>query len=317
MRALFVFPLVLSTGCALVSGLSGLDVGTDDAGPVDASEASTPEAAADAGPDVVITFDAATCGDGGCGGIASPWSPVGRAATTCPKGWTSLDYVTNPSLGSACACGCTVATPPTCDVGACTITAGTSPACSLGTLTLNFNGPNCLSTPPAMLVAYHKVVPIDAKGGTCTAAPNPNGVVTTPARLCAPADCDTSAALCGGSVPSGVTACVVAPGDLACPSSYPVRSAVGLAAAAACSSACSCQVNGTCSMGKLSSYSDTQCATLVVTSDANGTCTADPAAGTTVRSAKYAATVSATCSASGNAAGTVGLVGLQTLCCRP
>lgn len=316
MRALGALLLVLSTGCALVSGLSSLDVGpeapADASAPLDASG----DASADAIADVSVVIDA-SCADASCAGIDPGWTPVGYVEGTCPKGWGSLDFVTNPTLGTACACGCSVTTQPTCDVGTCPITAGTSPSCSLGTINLNFNGGNCVSFPQVTLAPFQKIVPLALAGGACTATANPAGVATTAARLCAPPDCGTAASLCSSGAPNGIATCVTSSGDLACPGAYPVRHVVGVSAAAACNSTCTCKVGGTCTSPKVTFYSDTQCTNLVVTNDATGTCAADVASGMQVHAAKCAATVAATCNPSGAAAGTVSLVGVRTVCCRP
>lgn len=320
MRVLAVLPFVAVTSCALVSGLDDLTIGSDDGGAsADGGSDSTSDAPADAKPDTAA-FDGG-CADAGCAGVGAPWAAVGYTESACPAGWGSNDVVTNPALGTACTCGCSVTTPPKCDVGTCATAAGTSPSCSLATINLNFNGGNCVSLPGqgAMLAPFQKITPLAPTGGSCTAAPATSGVTSTAAHLCVPPDCTTAAALCSASsaTPTGVSHCVSALGDLACPSTHPVRHLVGATAVAACTNGCTCKVDAACQMPKVSFYSDDKCGVLVIASDATGTCVADPASGTMVRSAKYTASVSSTCTPSGAPSGTVSLTGTRTVCCTP
>ena len=125
--------------------------------------------------------------------------------------------------------------------------------------------------------------------------------------------------VCGGAASAGFAACLVAPGEVACPSGSPFtnRTVIGDTETLVCSACTNCVVQGTCVSPSVKFFSDYLCNNTfyVGTLAADGNCTKPGWAGQSVNSIEYQAQVNASCSSSGSSAA-FQTTGAQTLCCR-
>jgi len=291
-RVITLASLLSIAGCTV--GLSGLE--SDAGGAEDGSSMTMPPdmdsgaTSHDAGP---LTGDAARppedgggpnpCGAPGnpCPAVPAGWALVAFApaqSSPCPPGFESApasDLVEGPAAASACSCGaCTVTTPPSCASGAvagyfdynATVYAGTCYMPDQMPLLSNDPPGACLSdvyqgTYTTFDVRYNAPAPT---GGVCSAPAVPNsGALTYSARdrVCTPNDVaamNCSGTSCHPNLTGAYEACIVAPGNVACPPGpYSVAHAVGSSGSFACAD-CGCTITSTCS-GTLTLYSDAKC----------------------------------------------------------
>ena len=162
-------------------------------------------------------------------------------------------------------------------------------------------------------------------GGVCTSpgAATGSGITyTAHERACTPTAAEASGCSAGGckvTVPTPYSACVVATGNVACPSGpFSVAHSVGTSASASCD-ACSCAVSSTC-QGTVTLYTDSACKktpSYSVTADDH----CDPIYMQRASYNSYIYTGGApknlACTGSGPAVQGVSLVAPQTICCMP
>jgi hypothetical protein len=318
-----------TTGDASTAG----DSGARDGG----NGTAAPDAAADTGT---------ACDDAGnCIAVPSGWTLVAFAATQaspCPTGFVQpTDLVEGPDTASACTCGaCSVTTQPSCAGGAIavsydTITSATAGTCNLpGIVTPLGNNPagTCLTD---LYKGDYELDDLEYKpsgpsGGVCSTpgakGPAANLTYAAQDRSCTagsplPSGCNGS--ICAPTLTAPYSACIEAPGNVACPSGpLSAKHVVGTDTTFDCS-ACGCSVTGHCT-GTVTLYSDTKCKNAPLAVPADGTCnevlalTSDPA--TSYNSYIYQgnAPTGVACDASGSStAGNVTLTSEATICCAP
>jgi hypothetical protein len=86
----------------------------------------------------------------------------------------------------------------------------------------------------------------------------------------------------------------------------------------ACSNACTCSMQVSCTGGVVTYFQDNACQSankLAVA--ATGTCVNQGGSGGTYASYNFTSTLNASCTTGGSSAATVGLNGEQTICCSP
>ena len=241
-RVLPLFALVgLALGvsrCALVSGLSDLDVDPGDAAipQPDASVDVTIDSPGDAPKDAPIEV-APPVNDAGCTCVPIPasWTAVRFRSdrnAACPVGDLTEDVVLAPaSVAATASCGCTCTTgaidcsnPVVTYRGATLCAGGTkaqAPAITSGACTAspnNAEGADSLET--------------TAKSAACTAQPAPfASVVTGNGRLCTKANSPCTGQTGCNDPAGGFSACVVSAGDQTCPAGYPTRTTISTSVA--------------------------------------------------------------------------------------
>jgi hypothetical protein len=270
----------------------------------------------------------ASSGSGGSGGsdggpgaaCVSGWTLVlgEMGSASCPAGYPgAYQGVANPQAQTgACTCSCTITKQPTCTVGNLSWTYGNqAPACPSASNMYSTGNCTALLGSPQLGTAQ-QVQPIPLTGGTCAgqAVGDTSMVQQTQVQTCSVPDAN-AASVCSGTVPSGFSACVIAPGDVPCPSGSPFsnRTVIADSEMLVCSGCSACSVTGTCQDPILAVYSDGQCKNVVATITADGQCTDHQ--GGMVSSWWYQAQVDAQCSASGTNA-SFQPTNPQTLCCR-
>lgn len=309
----FVFPVVASlTGCALVSGLSNLDV---DDGKTDAATGADASSDSATAPDSDIPPPPFDAGEAGCGcGISVPagFSPIlyGNDKENCPNGLTKDSVVQSPlALSGVGACTCT------CALGGCTnlsLTLYSAPGCggSLGGASANGN---CQASPSNYQQAVGARVAGNGTNGTATCSANPSfpKASSDKAVLCTPSSCTS---LC--SPPSEYPVCFVAQGDVACPQTLPKRTLVATSVTdTRVCSGCSCSVTNPGCNVTLQWYGDGQCTTATGNPQSFATGTCAPASATAAYTAKVAPTGG--CSVSGGqGSGSTTPVNVRTVCCK-
>jgi hypothetical protein len=260
--------------------------------------------------------------------VPSGWSLVAYEASraSCPGGYgASHDEVSGATAGAgACACSCNVTTQPSCDQG--TLVTQWSPAgpsngpCSNPGPPLTMNGSACTAfAGPVALEPGFSASPFAPTGGACTAAvnPDPSKVTKAGVRFC-DVPPPAAEAVCSGAAPSGFAACLVAPGDVPCPTGpFATRTVVADDVELVCPTCGPCTVAGTCGSAQIRFYSDGQCAALAATLSCDGACvSAGGGPPKTVAAYEYSAHAQATCTASPIGATSLAPVRPQTLCCR-
>lgn len=331
--------LVAIGGAACVSACG---LGTAGLGPPDREAgASSSGSGSGSGPGDAASEGSASGGSSGSAsgsgsGSASSSSGAGEAgpALACVSGWTlvlgemgsaacpagypaAYQGVANAQAGSgACTCSCTITTQPNCTTGNVTWSWGTQPPSCPNPSPYNSNGMCQPIFGNPMLGSAQDVQPIPFSGGVCSgqAVGDTSKVQQTPAHTCTVPDAN-AAAVCAGSVPGGFAACIIAPGDVQCPSGSPfsTRTVIADSETLVCSDCASCMVTGSCKNPVLNVYSDAQCMNVVAAIPADGTCTSEQSKA--VGSYWYQATVMAQCAASGTSA-SLQAHNPQTLCCR-
>jgi hypothetical protein len=189
--------------------------------------------------------------EGGCGAPVG-FSPVLFAldrATSCPPSTTTLDLIADPTIGSACACDCTITEPPACarftvyvdDGGSCNasaVTVTTSVSCWV----------NLVPNRP-----HWSFVGSQTSEGGCASEPasDAGGVVGTPSRACVDTTCT------GNCQPTtGFQSCFFAVGDRQCPFGLTAHH-VGQPSVS-CGACSACSVKADC-LGTVSFFSDYSC----------------------------------------------------------
>ena len=313
----FVFPLVVTmTGCALVSGLSNLDVATDAA--VDPSadgavDSSTDGGSSDASPDSPVVV----IPDGGCGcdlTVPLGFSPIlyGSDGDNCPNSATVENVVTNPVSGIAsgtCSCSCSLGG---CSTAKLQIYALAN--CSNIVGTLGVSG-TCQGSPQNYASAVAMKLTGNGSGNvSCSTTPSFAKPYGNQAALCTPSSSTTCASLC--QPPQGTKTCFVANGDVSCPQTAPQRTLIAKSVTdARTCTGCTCSVtNGVCN-ANVQSYSDSNCATVsgnAINMPAE-TCTPVTVGPNTI----VKVTASGTCSTTvGAAGGATTPVSMRTVCCK-
>ena len=280
---------------------------------------------------VSVAGDAATADgsmpgdDGGSGGgdDAAPGEagPVVTCATGLPPGWSVVVY--EPSRGAcpagygashdafagatagtgSCACPCTVTTQPTCMQGMLSTqfeqSSGGAGQCGSPGTTLSINGSGCtpMSAGGGQLDQGFSAEPVGPGGGgacTVTLSANP------------------------GLVTAGFSACIVASGDIPCPSGpFGTRSRIDDDEILVCPACGSCSVSSSCGAAQVKFFGDSQCGGQVVATLAcNGSCVPTGAATQHVSGYEYMAQPQATCQGSAAGAPTFNPVQPHTVCCR-
>ena len=301
----------------------------------------------DGGPLEDVTSKDGAITDGGASDVADSAPPIeagpcdddGGACNPpeVPAGWTPVAYVENPTspcaapfsaqtdfvkVGNgtaACACTCLKNADPDCTTGKISTFYSDSPGCGTQGGSLTFDAGACFQI-NGLIHDYYESDPIAPSGGSCTGQTTLTGALaTTPVRLCAP-DPSCRSAACGGYAPTGYAACIVADGDQSCPSGSSFKNKVSIASSAtpSCSDCgTGCALSGSCQTPQVELYTDGQCGSLLVTLPSDGTtCAPTNNGGTVVRGAKYTATPSFNCNATGTTSLQVATASPRTVCCR-
>lgn len=250
--------------CALVSGLSSLDVDPGDAAiTIDAKTDAPADAPIEATPPVT---------DAGCTCVPIPtgWTAVrfrSDRTASCPLGDSTDDVVLAPSSVTAnnlpCSCTCTSSI----DCANPTVTYLGGQNCAGGSKTsgpIQTNG-TCLAGPSNAFGADS--IGTLAKTATCTVSPSPfPTTVTGNGRLCTktPSPC---AANSGCNDPAGgFAACVVSAGNVPCPSDYPTRTSVAASVTEGRTcSGCACSADLVKCQLTIDAFTTGQCVTSVST----------------------------------------------------
>ena len=255
--------------------------------------------------------------------IPQGWSLVAYepSQVSCPAGYTaSYDALANPQAAAgACTCTCSMTSQPTCDDGTLHINWGSSSTCPSSILPLGVGGGGCTQMQPGGPAANAiSIPPLSLSGGACSgfAVGDVSKVTTTEVRYCVVPGASAEG-VCGGAAPSGFSACIASPGDVACPSGSPFgnRTVIGDAQILVCSACTSCAVQGDCTGSTVKFFGDYLCTAYVGSITADGTCTQPSWAGQQVHGLEYQAQVNATCTAGGTSPG-FQATGTQTICCR-
>lgn len=274
---------------------------------------------ADGGVDADAAGDALvppTC-DAACGapnGFAAVlFDPAGN--TACPAQTSPTDVVYNPGAAppSACGCSCSVTTPPSCVPATIAVTYDNTANATCGSLGSIGNLTGGCDPASYTLGNHAALMPLKpADAGACTSATTTDtkNISVSHGRVCSPTQCSSSSCSSSGSF----KLCFMATGDAQCPktqTAYHVGTSVDLS----CTPCTTCTMTtGQCA-GTLSFYSDGLCGTLIETNTLDGVCTAQPQAGHTVASQKYAPSIDAGCVPGSSGVGTVSLATPLTVCC--
>ncbi len=313
-------------GCGLgVSGL-GPDVHADagsgwDAG-LEAHAASLPEAgeATEAAPPSDAPAEAATpCSESPPPGWSAAYYEPLRGA--CPSGTTSHDVVTGGDAGAgACTCACSVTSAVGCETGTLQLAGGTASTCGGATTSVGVASEFCAPLSATMTMPAYMAVAALPPSGTCsaTATAHPGTVAEDDVRWCEVGDAGEPAGACGAAAPSGFSACIAHPGDVACPGAGPFTARVVVADdfSLTCS-ACSCAVTGSCGRATVAFFSDQSCNDSIIGLDADGTCDPTEVANASVGSILYNASVTqaGSCTAGGSTPVVAPSGTTTTLCC--
>lgn len=227
------------------------------------SEAGPSDASIARDGDLFTPVDAAGCG---CALVApAGWSLVayGDRTATCPGDLASLDLVTDPVAPDACGCTCSAA-PPTCNATQWNITYDESSTARCDVASPNRHDVTTGCIPDNGFLVQHTGLPTLApqSAGTCTATAvkKPDGVTSTPVRVCQQKGATCA---CGPGLGANLTTCLAANGDQACPPSAPKKHLVAASADVDCG-ACGCTAAGTCKQ-TATFYSDQSCQVVLVT----------------------------------------------------
>ena len=285
--------------------------------------------------------------DGGSGGgndaASGEAGPVVTCATGLPSGWSVVVY--EPSRGAcpagygashdafagatagtgSCACPCTVTTQPTCTQGMLSTqsaqSSGGAGQCGSPGTTLSINGSGCTPLPGGgQLDQGFSAEPVGPGGGgacTATLSANPGLVTKNGVRTCDVPPGDLGA-VCSGSAPAGFSACIVASGDIPCPSGpFGTRSRIDDDEILVCPACGSCSVSSSCGAAQVKFFGGSQCqGPVVATLACNGSCVPTGAATQYVGGYEYTAQPQATCQGSAAGAPTFNPVQPHTVCCR-
>ena len=256
--------------------------------------------------------------------IPQGWNLVAYepSRVSCPAGYTaSYDALTNPQAAAdACTCTCSATAQPSCDTGSLSIAYGQGSSCPMTALPLGVGSGGCTQLQPGGPSPRSlSAQPLGLTGGNCKgyAVGDTKKVTTEDVRYCVVPG-PSAEGVCVGAAPAGFSACIVAPGKVACPSGSPFTNQTIIADAETlvCSACTSCAMQGTCMGSTVKFYGDYLCNLYVGSITANGTCTSPGwANGQNVASMLHEGQVSASCSSSGTSPG-FQATGTQTICCR-
>jgi len=282
-----------ASGCGVLSGLDGLEVG--DASVDASSEASPIDASLDVGP---------SCGAGACGAPAG-FQPVlfatSAAATSCPSGATQLDVVVDP-LAPPNACTCTCEDSPTCLPEA--LVYGTGNNCGTQTktnITLDGGCNNAGGSIPPSHVSITPFPPTNA----CTNKLVTGSLQDTHGRICGVSDCSACTA------PVGFELCFAQNGDVQCPAGMK-QHAVGASDSMQCGPCSACSSTATCK-GNLEIFDDGACLSSDGQLPVDGTC--QLVSSDFFGAFKYVPTVDPGTCTGGTSTATVSLTSRTTVCC--
>lgn len=311
--------LVLVAGCGIdVVGVEVAGVGAD------GGVASTSSA-----PDGSVAPDGATGSDGGaptpadCSkptcervGLAAPGFTAiafGSSADVCPGGFDTAEAFEDPTAkNGSCSCVSCTTTGSTCTSGKLATSYSTDASCNKDGATISAGDGQCVLAVTSWASTYGGIGAPDPKVGTCRAPATGvrDAVAATGHRLCTPRADACAAALC--SLTGTLEVCLVAPGDVACPSVAPQRRLVG-DVTMACDD-CSCTPGATCS-GKLHWWSSSSsCSGTESGVASSGVCTR--ISSSDLDSYRWEGMAAETCTlGSPPAKAKVGLGGVRTVCC--
>ncbi len=243
----------------------------------------------------------------------------------CPAGWTVQDGFTQPTFGvGACQCSCTVTQAPDCNAGTLSPRmGGTNTTCTQPWFSVAVQGTACspiTGGPTSTLPGNVATSPLPAQGGACTGSPqmDPSQLSASSVRYCAAMPSGDS--VCDPPGP-GFSACIMSPGEVACPAGTPFVNAHVVAAqvSLACAACSACSVTGTCSNAAFTTYGDTACTINLVGFAANGACNdigLPLAPGTTVGAVAYRASLAQSSCTAGTSTPSAQLANAVTLCCQ-
>jgi hypothetical protein len=323
---------------ALLGGVTGCGLGLSGLAPVGASgdggagqDGGNPSGGGDASSNETSGGDASSDTTASCAmALPSGWTLVAyetsRAACPAGLGMAHPEVAEATIAAGACACSCSITTPPTCDVGTLATqwtesAASPSSACPNAGPQLAINGATCVPLssfsegPPAGFSAE----PIPFAGGACTGVVMPD---PTKLSLSLVQYCDVPAAsaedVCEGTVPSGFSACIVADGNVPCPSGpFTTQLEVDDGDELVCPTCDSCTVTGACGSPQVTFFSNGNCTGPIGALACTGLCEGSGLLGDgNVGGAEYSAQVQAACSASSSGTPGVSPAGPHTLCCR-
>lgn len=280
----------------------------------DGSTPNTPGADASRGDDSSTVPPPPGCDPDACAlpsGAGFTLALFGDAAQACPAEFASSDVLENPIAGTgACTCGdCTAQI-----------------NCSTGSISTNYdNGNGSCGQNGAALQANNgvcrnvngtfgenaSVEPPTPVVGTCSApgVASRAAVTTTARRICSPASTACTALAC--TPPTGMAACLVHDGDVACPASAPNKHLVGTDFTLSCAS-CGCTLAVECG-GKMEFFSQQGCNGSTRTLNVN-VCTSTNQA--SFSSTKWTGTVAQqTCTKGTPPAPAFALTDSRTVCC--
>jgi hypothetical protein len=232
-----------------VTGVEPLALGPDGGAPIVDGGAARAEAGADAAP--LLPAD---CSKSDCPGlalVADGFTPIGigAASEVCPGGFDSTDGFGDPrSKNGSCGCGACTTTGSTCNTGSVPSSQSNGDSCAYYGAPFNGNSGQCVSNSGYWGSTYGGVDAPKAVVGTCHADGQVvrENIDVSVDRVCTPRAGTCPAALC--SLGAGLKVCLVAPGDVACPSVAPSKRIIGDLKASC--DACSCTPVATCG-GKL------------------------------------------------------------------
>ena len=315
----FGFLFVLCAACSLdeTGNLVSFDGGALEAN----ADVSAPDVVDEPGPPAPCSLPPGSC----IGALPSGWNVVAFDPTSesaCPSNFIDAteiyDAIAQPD---DCGCACTVTSAPLCNVGAMQRYVSNDASCNMFGVTLTMTGGGCSAWPQNTtdLDAYGKSLPLAPLGGTCnaTSVTNSNAVASNVGRMCTPPSA-CAEQLCEGTVPQGLSLCVVANGaQTTCPGGFgPTPLVIGDSATVTCSQ-CGCDMSpSTCTNTSLSIFGDLACQTSLGTITVDGNCDADPVAGKAAAAFEYNATVNAQCFTPQYTKGSATLQNQKTICCR-
>jgi hypothetical protein len=289
--------------CSLLTNIDGL---TNPDGAL--ADAATDIAANDA-------FVALDCGSGAqldttcVATVPAGWTPTtlaGLGVSTCPPGFETTPYVTNPepALG-ACVCSCS-----TTGAWTCAGKLGSGSSCTADMIAASSS--SCWNVSHTSLGEF-----IDRSGTVSCGGGNQIGTglaVTFPLTLCTPKQCSVD--YCG-TKDAGYGLCIANPATTSCPVGFPVRYVAGTSAKVACDPCPTCTVanaDAGCS-GSVTAYSTLDCNGNVL----GGTSTNDTCASTIASFLSIyfdaAPPPVPSCVAGSTGPGTTSLDDILTICC--
>jgi hypothetical protein len=194
------------------------------------------------------------CSKSDCPGLtlaAAGFTPIGfgAASEVCPGGFDSTDGFGDPkSRNGSCGCGTCTTTGSTCNTGDVPSSQSDGTSCAYYGAPFEGNSGKCVSNNGYWGSTYGGVDAPKAVVGTCHADGQVvrENIDVSVDRVCTPRPGTCPAALC--SLGTGLKVCLVAPGDVPCPSVAPSKRIIGDLKATC--DACSCTPVATCG-GKL------------------------------------------------------------------